>query len=230
MSRNWTIDELKKVSDALEEKEPQDALRWVVDNFDTREFALACSFAEIVALDMLLKIKPDARVFYIDTGFLFKETLDVVERVEKRYGIRVERYAPRKTKEEMEKECGPELWKRNPDKCCEICKVEPLKEVLSGLKLWISGIRRYQSPTRADTPIVAWDERNGLIKVSPLAKWTKKQVWDYILEHKLPYNELLDRGYPSIGCEPCTRPVKPGEDPRSGRWAGFDKTECGLHK
>lgn len=230
MSKIWTVEELKEVSDALEGKEPEDALKWVVDNFGTEEFALACSFAEIVALDMLIKIKPDSRVFYIDTGFLFKETLDVVDEAEKRYGIKVERYAPKKTKEEIEKEYGPELWKKDPDRCCEICKVEPLKEALTGLKLWISGIRRYQSSTRANTPVVAWDERNGLIKVSPLAKWTKKQVWDYIALHKLPYNALLDRGYPSIGCEPCTRPVNPGEDPRSGRWSGFDKTECGLHK
>lgn len=230
MTRNWTAEELKEVSDRLESLEPQDALRWVVDNFETREFALACSFAEIVALDMLINIKPDARVFYIDTGYLFQETKDVIESVKNKYGINIERYASKRTEADIAREYGPELWKRDPDKCCELNKVEPLKEALSGLKLWISGVRRYQSPTRANTPIVEWDRKYNLIKVNPLAKWTKKQIWDYITANKLPYNALLDRGYPSIGCFPCTRPVNPGDDPRSGRWAGFEKTECGLHK
>lgn len=225
----WTGEELKKASDSLEGRTPQEILRWVADNFDTGEFALACSFAECVLLDMLVKIKPDARIFYLDTGFLFKETLDVVDRVVKKYGIKVERYAPKVSVEEMKKEHG-ELWKTDPDRCCEIRKVAPLREVLSGLKVWISGIRREQAPTRADTPIIGWDAKYNLIKVSPLAAWTKKQVWDYVCANDVPYNKLLDCGYPSIGCEPCTKPVKPGDDQRSGRWTGREKTECGLHK
>lgn len=226
----WSEEELKKANDALEGKDPRDVLRWVVNSFPKEDFALACSFGELVLLDMLVKIKKDARVFYLDTGLHFEETLKLKELVEKRYGITVERYAPEMSLEDMEKVCGPELWRTDPDKCCTIRKVEPLRKVLSGLKAWITGIRRDQSPTRAETPIVSWDLKYGLVKVNPLACWTRKQVWDYILANEVPYNALLDKGFPSIGCEPCTRQVEEGEDQRAGRWAGHDKTECGLHK
>lgn len=228
--KTWTEEELKRVSDGLEGKGPEAALRWVVENFGRDEFTLASSFAECVLVDMLVKLKPDARVFYLDTGLLFKETLDVVERVEKKYGIKVERYSSRVSLQDMEKEYGPELWKRDPDRCCGIRKISVQREALSGFKVWITGIRREQAPTRANTPVVAWDGKFNLIKVCPLVNWTKKQVWDYVCQNDVPYNKLLDQGYPSIGCRPCTNPVKPGEDPRSGRWAGFNKTECGLHK
>jgi phosphoadenosine phosphosulfate reductase len=229
-SKTWSKEELKKVNDSLEGKDPREVIRWVVDNFATKDFALACSFGELVLLDMLVKTKKDARVFYLDTGLLFKETLELKDKVEKMYGITVERHAPEMSLEDMAKACGPELWKTDPDKCCTIRKVEPLRKVLSGLKAWITGIRRDQAPTRTDIPIVGWDEKYGLVKINPLACWTRKQVWDYIVEKKVPYNKLLDRGYTSIGCEPCTVPVGEGEDQRSGRWAGRDKTECGLHE
>jgi phosphoadenosine phosphosulfate reductase len=121
------------------------------------------------------------------------------------------------------------LWAVDPDACCEIRKVEPNRRALAGKRAWISGIRRDQSSTRADTDIVQWDEKFGLVKINPLASWTESQVWSYILEHDVPYNELHDRGYPSIGCTNCTKPVAAGDDPRSCRWQGFDKTECGLH-
>jgi phosphoadenosine phosphosulfate reductase len=226
----WTEEELKRVSSLLEGKDPREVLSWVVDNFETKAFALACSLGAIVLLDMLVKIKPDARIFYIDTGLHFRETLEMKEKVEEKYGITIERYTAKMTLDEMEREYGPELWKRDPDMCCKVRKVTPLKEVLAGLKLWITGIRRDQSLTRANTPVVGRDQLYGLIKVSPLASWSSKDMWDYIAANDVPYNALIDKGYPSVGCEPCTEQVKPGEDQRSGRWADSEKTECGLHK
>lgn len=226
----WTIEELKKVSDSLEDKTPQDILRWVVENFNREDFALACSFGEPVLLDMLVKIKPDARIFYIDTGLHFKETIELKDRIEAKYGITIERLTPEQTLEEMAGDYGPELWERNPDLCCNIRKVQPLREILSTLKAWITGIRRDQSPTRRDAPVVGFDIKHGLVKVNPLVNWTAKDVWMYMQENDVPYNKLLDQAYTSIGCEPCTRPIRPGEDERAGRWAGHNKTECGLHK
>lgn len=231
-AKAWTEQELKKVNDSLEGKTPEEAIKWAVDNFETKELSLACSFgAEDVALvDMLVKIKPDARIFYLDTDLLFKESFEVKERLIQKYGINPERYGAASTLDEMIKELGPELWKRDPDKCCNIRKMVPLAEALSNLKCWITGIRRDQAPTRANAPVVSWDAKFNLVKVNPLVRWTSKDVWDYITKHNVPYNVLHDKNFPSIGCEPCTRPVMPGEDPRAGRWAGFQKTECGLHK
>lgn len=230
--RIWTEAELKKVSDELEIREPEDAVRWAVENFDTKEMTLACSFGaeDVVLVDMLIKIKPDARIFYLDTDLLFKETYDVIEKIRQKYGIQPERYGAETTLDTMALEHGPELWKKDPDKCCAVRKVVPLTQALAGLKAWITGIRRDQAPTRANAPIVSWDGKFNLVKINPLVKWTNKDVWDYIHKNGVPYNLLHDRNYPSIGCEPCTRQVMPGEDPRGGRWAGSQKTECGLHK
>jgi len=228
--KNWAEDELKEINAAFEGRPPQDVLKWVADNFEASEFALACSFSECVLVDMLVKIRPDARIFYIDTGLLFDETANVIERVCCKYGISVERYASSLSLDDMAKDYGPELWKSDPDKCCELRKLAVMKEAVSGLKLWITGLRRDESPSRAGAAVVGWDARFGLIKVNPLAAWTKKEIWDYIYKNDVPYNVLLDQGYASIGCRPCTAPVKPGEDERAGRWAGCTKIECGLHK
>jgi len=225
----WTPEELKEVNSGLEGKAPEDALKWVVANFNRDEFALACSFSECVTVDMLLKIRPDARVFYLDTGLLFKETYDVVKEVEKRYGITVERHASGESIGEMTSKHGPELWKTDPDRCCDIRKVRPLRKALATLKVWVTGLRRDEAPSRANAPIVGWDEKFNLIKVNPIAGWTRKQVWDYVVKHGVPYNKLLDKGYTSIGCEPCTS-LASCSDERGGRWAGREKTECGLHK
>ena len=231
-AKTWTEEELKKVSDSLEGKSPQEAIKWAVDNFATKDLSLACSFgAEDVALvDMLVKIKPDARVFYLDTDLLFKESLEVKDRLASKYSIKPERYGAKTTLDEMAAEFGPELWKKDPDKCCNIRKMVPLAEALSGLKAWITGIRRDQAPTRANAPVVSWDAKFKLVKINPLVRWTSEDVWNYIRANGVPYNVLHDNNYPSIGCAPCTRQVMPGEDPRAGRWAGFQKTECGLHK
>ncbi|HHL40158.1 MAG TPA: phosphoadenylyl-sulfate reductase [Deltaproteobacteria bacterium] len=227
----WTEEELSRVNEELDSKGPEDALRWALDNFHPN-VALACSYGpeDVALVDMLLRIRPDARVFYLDTELLFKETYDVRDRIAEKYGLKAERFASRMSLEEMEKEYGPELWKRDPKKCCQIRKISALKEALGTLSAWITGIRREQSPTRANAPIVGWDSLFNLVKINPLVKWTEAQVWEYIRSNDVPYNVLHDRNYPSIGCEPCTQPVKPGEDPRAGRWAGHAKTECGLHK
>ena len=156
----WTEAEIARVNAELEGKEPEEILAWVVDNFDIQEFALACSFGAIVLIDMLVKIAPKARIFYIDTGLLFDETIEMKKKVEQKYGITVERFAPAMDLQEMERVHGPELWKSDPSKCCNIRKVTPLREALSGLKLWITGIRREQSPTRADTKVFAIDPRH----------------------------------------------------------------------
>ncbi len=226
----WTEEELNRLAQEFEEKTPQEILEWAIKEFHPN-IAFACSFgAEDVALvDMIVKINPETRIFYLDTNLLFKETYETIERVKERYRISPVRYSPALTLEEQAERYGDKLWEKDPNLCCKLRKVEPLKEALKDLAAWITGIRREQSPTRANAKTVEWDKNFGLVKVNPIVRWTTKDVWDYIMEHKVPYNPLHDRNYPSIGCEPCTRPVKPGEDPRAGRWAGFQKKECGLH-
>lgn len=217
---------------SLEGKEPQAALQWAFDHFAQDDIALACSFgAEDVALvDMVARLRPGARVFYLDTNVLFPETYELIEKVKAKYDITLEQYLPLLTLEEQAEQHGEELWASDPDVCCGIRKVEPLKRSLSSLNAWITGIRREQAPTRASARMVEWDAKFGLVKINPLVAWKDKDVWQYILDNGVPYNPLHDQGYPSIGCTHCTRAVKPGEDPRAGRWSGFQKTECGLHK
>ncbi len=226
----WTEEELKRLGEEFEEKSPQEILTWAINEFHPH-IAFACSFgAEDVALvDMIVKINPETKIFYLDTDLLFKETYETIERIVERYRISPIRYAPSLTLEEQAREYGERLWEKDPNLCCKIRKIEPLKEALKDLDAWITGIRREQSPTRANAKTVEWDKNFGLVKINPIVRWKTKEVWDYIMDNKVPYNVLHDRNYPSIGCEPCTRPVKPGEDLRAGRWAGFQKKECGLH-
>jgi len=230
--KQWTPDELAAVSAELEGKGPAAALAWAYEKFAVDQITLACSFgAEDVALvDMIQKVKPGARLFYLDTNFLFPETYAVIEQVRATYDLAMEQVLPLLTVEEQTAAHGDQLWKRDPDACCGIRKVEPLKRVLSGYKAWITGIRREQAPTRANAQVVEWDAKFGLVKINPLVAWKDRDVWAYILENNVPYNPLHDQGYPSIGCTHCTRAVQPGEDPRAGRWSGHAKTECGLHK
>ncbi len=226
----YTKEEIERIGEEFEGKSPQEILKWAIDEFYP-EIALACSFgAEDVALvDMVVKINPDTRIFYLDTNLLFKETYEVRDRLIEKYRISPVRYVSTLTLDEQAKRYGDKLWLKDPNLCCKLRKIEPLTEALKDLNAWITGIRREQAPTRANAKVVEWDNRFGLVKINPLAAWTIKEVWDYIMENKVPYNTLHDRNYPSIGCEPCTKPVKPGEDPRAGRWAGFKKIECGLH-
>lgn len=225
-------DELAVLAKRFEGADPQSVLTWAVEMFHPH-LALACSFgAEDVVLTALLgEVKPGARAFYLDTDLFFPETYSVRDRLAEKYPIEFVRIAPALGLAEQEHEHGPELWRHKPDLCCRIRKVEPLEGVFRqlGLKAWITGIRREQSPTRANAPVVEWDKRFGVVKINPLVSWTWEQVWDYIRANDVPYNELHDKGYPSIGCAPCTRHVAEGEDARAGRWSGFRKTECGLH-
>jgi phosphoadenosine phosphosulfate reductase len=188
--------------------------------------ALACSFQkeESVLLDMLLEREPEARVFALDTHVLFPETYAVWREIERRYGIAIHVYEGPSLGRQAAVH-GEALWERNPDLCCSIRKIGPLGAALSGLDGWITGVRRDQSPTRAGTPKLGWDDRHEIWKASPLADWTDDDVWSYIRERDLPVNTLHERGYASIGCMHCTAPGSG----REGRWAGGDKTECGLH-
>lgn len=222
---------IQKAAEDLRDAHPADILAWGVEKFGSRAIALACSFGaeDVALLDMLHRIDPEVDVFYLDTDLHFSETYQTRDRLAERYGKQFIRVSPELTLEEQAEAWGKRLWEREPNLCCRLRKVEPLKKVLAGYRAWITGIRREQSPTRAHAEVVEWDESFGLVKLNPLAHWTHDQVWSYIREREVPYNPLHDRQYPSIGCEPCTRPVKPGEDFRAGRWSGFEKTECGLH-
>jgi phosphoadenosine phosphosulfate reductase len=222
--------ELQRQSSVFESKTPQDVVRWGVEKF-RGGLTLACSFgAEDVALvDMVARIDPSVTVFYLDTDYLFPETFEVRDRIVARYGVRAVAVKPLLTIEEQAALHGPDLFARQPDVCCRIRKVEPLRRHLGGFQAWITGIRRDQAPTRANAGLVEWDKMFNLVKLNPLARWKSEDVWAYIRTHDVPYNALHDRDYPSIGCYPCTRQVKPGEDPRAGRWANFSKKECGLH-
>ncbi len=227
----FSPENLKRISDSFEGKAPTEVLRWALERFHP-SIALACSFgAEDVALvDMVVRIRPDATIFYLDTDFLFPETYELRDRVVQKYSIQPIRAVPSLSPEDQAALYGPELWARDANLCCNVRKVQPLTTVLSPLRAWITGIRRDQAPTRANAGIVEWDGKFQMVKVNPLAAWAWDDVWRYIQDSGVPYNVLHDRGYPSIGCTYCSRPVKPGEDPRAGRWSGTDKTECGLHK
>lgn len=209
---------------------PQEILRFALASFD--EIVFACSFGseDVVLVDMLHKIKPETAIFYLDTDLLFTETYEVRDRMIEKYNPNLIQFRPRYSLEEQAAEFGPDLWYSDPNRCCDIRKVEPLQRALAGYRTWITGIRREQAPTRAHAGVVETDHKFGLVKFNPLATWSYQQVWDYIHEYQVPYNRLHDQGYPSIGCTHCTRAVQPGEDPRAGRWANFSKTECGLHK
>jgi phosphoadenosine phosphosulfate reductase len=201
-------------ADALDARE---LLAWALEAFHPK-LALACSFQkeEAVLLDLLFEIEPDARVFALDTGVLFEETYEIWRAVEERYGTVIEAWRG---------EWVEGLWASDPAHCCHLRKVEPLGRALAPLDAWITGLRREQSPTRANARKLEWDEGHGLWKLNPLADWTEKDVWARIAERDLPYNPLHDQGFASIGCTHCTQPGAG----REGRWAGLDKTECGLH-
>lgn len=221
---------LARANARLEAASPQEVLAFALAAFGSR-IALASSFGleDVVLVDMLHRTGQPFRVFYLDTDVLFPETYDLIERVRRRYGIALERLSPRLSLGAQAERHGDALWAREPDRCCAIRKVEPLTRALAGLDAWITGIRRDQTPARAHAGRIEWDSAHALAKVNPLAPWTIEQVWRYVRANDVPYNPLHDRGYPSIGCTHCTRPVGAGEDPRAGRWAGFAKTECGLH-
>jgi len=209
---------------------PQSTLAWAFETFGTRVAISSAFGAEgMVLIDLASRLHKKFRLFTIDTEFLFSETYALMDRIESKYGIEIERVYSMLSPEEQERTHGSALWTRDPDLCCNLRKVEPLRRKLSELDAWIASIRRDQTAARANAKKVEWDAKFGLVKINPLVDWNAKQVWRYIHDHEVPYNALHNQDYPSIGCTHCTRAVKPGEDPRAGRWSGFGKTECGLH-
>jgi phosphoadenosine phosphosulfate reductase len=221
--------DVEQLADEFETRSAQDLLAWAVDRFEGR-IMLTCSWQmqSSVLIAMLHQIGASIRVVELDTGLLFPETYETRERLVEKYDLDLERIDPRETVEEQALSEGPELWRRDPDRCCALRKVEPLERALEGMDAWITGIRRAQSVTRRDAKVLELDPR-GVVKVQPLAGWTDEDVKGYLFAHDVPYNPLHDRGFPSIGCTPCTRAIRPGEDSRAGRWADAEKTECGLH-
>jgi len=215
------VEELEAVSEGFECASPEAVLYWAAGRFGD-EVALATGFGAegCVLVDMLSRVAPRMRVFYLDTDLLFPETYALAERLRARYGVRFERRATRLSLGAQAELHGERLWERDPGECCRLRKVEPLREMLAGLRAWVTAIRREQTPARAGAGVVERDAKFGLVKINPLAAWTARDVWGYVVEHDVPYNPLHDLNFASVGCAPCTTPVRAGEDPRAGRWRG----------
>jgi phosphoadenosine phosphosulfate reductase len=224
------LEQLAEFSRRLETATPREIIAWAVQNYFPK-LTMATAFGPegCLILHWLAEIEPRTPVFNLDTGYQFKETLELRDRIAARYGIEVELKRPELSVEEYEAKHGGPVYKTNPDQCCRDRKLKVLADAAVDMDAWMSGIRRDQSPDRAKAAIVGWDKKFSLVKISPLANWTKNQVWKMIVDEKIPYNPLHDQGYTSIGCWPCTRAVMFGEDERAGRWSGTGKVECGLH-
>ncbi|MBB0230339.1 phosphoadenylyl-sulfate reductase [Streptomyces calidiresistens] len=212
----------------MEEAPASAILRWAVETFGPR-FCVTSSMEDAVVAHLASRVAPGVDVVFLDTGYHFPETIGTRDAVAAVMDVNVITLTPRRTVAEQDAEHGPRLHDRDPDLCCALRKVEPLERGLGGYDAWATGLRRDESPTRANTPVVGWDERRRKVKVSPIARWTQDDVDAYVAEHGVLTNPLLQDGYASIGCAPCTRRVAAGEDARAGRWAGRGKTECGLH-
>jgi len=224
------LEELAQKNAEFETATPQEILRWAVKRFgDKLTMATAFGPEGCSILYMLSQIDPATHVFNLDTGYQFQETLELRDRIAEKYGVHVEMKQPDLTVEDYEAKHGGPLYKKNPDQCCFDRKIVVLRRAIADKHAWISAIRRDQSPDRAKAPIIGWDKKFELVKVNPLANWSKADVWKLIVDEDVPYNPLHDEGYTSIGCWPCTRAVMFGEDERAGRWSGSKKTECGLH-
>jgi phosphoadenosine phosphosulfate reductase len=215
----------------LEHAPVEETLRWVVSEFgESAAVVTSLQITGIVTLHMLGQLGLRLPVLTIDTGLLFPETYALIDEVEARLGVEIQRVRPRQSVAEQAAEYGPALWTRQPDRCCHYRKVIPLRQALQPYSAWLTGVRRDQSATRTATPIVQWDERNQMVKIAPFACWTEAFVWEYIHAYDLPYNQLHNQHYTSIGCHPCTHAIDPAvTDKRAGRWAGTAKVECGLH-
>ncbi len=232
-NKEFALELNKRFSNA----QPEELLKYFLSSF-SRKIALASSFGveDQVLIDMIVKIDPHTKIFTLDTGRLFYETYDLIERTSNKYKVDIKVFFPSSQEvEEMVNEKGINLFFQsveNRKECCRVRKIEPLKRAFKGLDVWICGLRREQSVTRIDMQPIEWDDANGLIKINPLIDWSEQMVWNYIREHKVPYNPLHDKGFASIGCQPCTRAIEPGEDVRAGRWwwENPDTKECGLHK
>jgi phosphoadenosine phosphosulfate reductase len=223
-------EQIRTAQQSAESWSPREVLAWAFKTFGNG-VALSSAFGVegMAVIDMAWRLRREFRLFTIDTEFLFPETYALMDRIREKYGIEIEKVYSVLSPEEQERAHGRALWSRNPDLCCNLRKVEPLRRKLTELDAWITSIRRDQTSVRAGAGKIEWDAKFGLVKINPIADWTSKQVWRYIHDHDVPYNPLHDHSYPSIGCTHCTRAIGPGEDARAGRWTGFAKTECGLH-
>lgn len=225
-----TRDDLIEANDRLTRATPREVLEWAVERYFPRlTMATAFGAEGCVLIHLLAEIEPKVRVFNLDTGYQFAETLELRDRIAERYGIEVELIGPDTSGAEYEGRHGGPLYVANPDQCCYDRKIVPLRRALVGYDAWITAIRADQSVHRASARVVGSDPKFGLLKINPLLTWSRRDVWAFIVTHRVPYNPLHDQGYASIGCWPCTRPVGATEDERAGRWAGQAKTECGLH-
>ena len=221
---------LETAAARLAAESPQAILRWAVDAYFPRlTMATAFGAEGCCLIHMLAEIEPRVRIFNLETGYQFPETLELRERIKDRYGIEVEYVRPELTVAEYEAEHGGPLYEMRPDQCCHDRKILPLRRAVVGYDAWVSSIRKDQTEHRARADVVQWDAKFNLVKVNPLLGWTRRDVWAFIVKNDVPYNPLHDNGYPPIGCVTCTLPVKDGDDPRAGRWSGRGKTECGLH-
>jgi phosphoadenosine phosphosulfate reductase len=212
----------------LEGAPAQDVVRWAVEEFGDG-LCVTSSMQDAVLLDLVARVRAGVAVVFLDTGYHFAETIGTRDAAELAYPVKLVSVTPRRTVVEQDAELGPRLFERDPDRCCALRKVEPLERGLAPYAAWVTGLRRAESATRAGIGVVEWDAKRSKVKVNPLAAWTDDDLAGYVESHGVLVNPLLQLGYPSIGCAPCTRAVAPGEDPRAGRWAGLAKTECGLH-
>jgi phosphoadenosine phosphosulfate reductase len=228
-SRSDLIELAAEAAAKLEGRPAEAIVAWAVEEFGER-FCVTSSFADAVLAHVVSKVAPGIDVVFLDTGLHFAETLRVREVVQRSLPVTVRSIRPRQTVAEQEAEHGPRLWARDPDECCAMRKVEPLERALDRYDAWAAGLRRDESPSRANTPVVAFEHTRDKVKVSPLASWTQADVDAYISRFNVPVNALLRQGYASVGCWPCTRRTPPGTDPRAGRWPMFDKNECGIHR
>jgi phosphoadenosine phosphosulfate reductase len=230
VTQTFSRQEIDAAGELLADKTPQEILRWAVEVFHPRlTMATAFGAEGCCLIHMLAEIEPSVHVFNLDTGYQFPETLELRERIKDRYGIEVALIRPELTVAEYEAANSGHLYTIRPDQCCHDRKIVPLRRAIAGHDAWISAIRRDQTVHRAAAGVVQWDAKFGLVKINPLLSWNKREVWNFVLEHDVPYNSLHDEGYPSIGCWPCTRAVGEGEEERAGRWSGTRKKECGLH-
>jgi phosphoadenosine phosphosulfate reductase len=232
-----TKDDIPALNERFKDASPEEVLAYVLKEFKDRiALSSSLSIEDQALTKMIVDIDKSIRIFTLDTGRLFPETYQLIDRTNLTYNIRIEVFFPDyREVQRMVREEGINLFYNSIEsrhRCCAIRKLEPLKRAFKGLDAWICGLRHEQSVTRKDMQLIEWDDQHDIVKINPLINWTEQQVREYIHDHHVPYNKLFDKGYPSIGCEPCTRAVKPGEDPRSGRWwwEAPDKRECGLHQ
>ena len=239
---DFTEEQLRELAERgaaeMEGASAEDILRWTDEHFGgvdgprswaTCRWVVACNMQDAVTVSLASDIRPGVPVLFLDTGYHFAETLGTRDAVESVYDIHLLNITPEHTVEEQDKLLGKDLFARDPNECCRLRKVLPLRRALRGYAAWVTGLRRVEAPTRANAPLIAFDESFGLVKVNPIAAWTDEDEQEYIEKNGVLVNPLVEEGYPSIGCAPCTAKPAEGEDPRSGRWRGRNKIECGLH-